>query len=180
VEITLAKTEAEKREAYRLRYAVFTQEGGDRRYCVDESGEYRDALDDRNTTHILLARDAEGVLMATTRLALRSAGPFLHDSLYDWDALTHHTGIPAEAIRTLAGLADRGAVSPRFRGQRLYRTLVDHSCQLAHESGLKVVLGAVEQSNHAPAHHLNSLGFVTYSKARLNGATYLNFYREIK
>lgn len=54
IEIKLATTEAERHQAYHLRYQVFTREFGDERYADHVNEEFRDE-DDGEQSHLVIA-----------------------------------------------------------------------------------------------------------------------------
>jgi N-acyl-L-homoserine lactone synthetase len=81
-QISQARNEAEKREAYRLRFEVFSDEGFiDPEYFPD--GELRDRFDSVSTQ--ILVRDRSGRLAATTRFVQPSPLGFPTEALFDFE-----------------------------------------------------------------------------------------------
>ena len=146
--------------ALRLRYAVFTEEGGDLRYANVADRTYRDG-NDAGRSCIMVAVDGDRVV-GTLRATFRADGPFIADALYRFPLILEdgagHTPCGLETVV----LFDRVAVHSGWRGQKIFLRMLDYASALANAAGCRKAVLAVATDNARMQHILGSQGWNSY------------------
>ena len=146
--------------ALRLRYAVFTEEGGDVRYADHATGTYSDPHDVQRST-IVVARDG-AVVVGALRLMFRADGPFIADALYRFSLILDKGANGAEPDPAGVALVDRVVVDQDCRGRGILPRMLDRARELARTAGCSSVVMAVAATNARMQRILARQGWHSY------------------
>ena len=158
--IKVAKTNEEKRGAYRLRYDVFTRELNDGRYADHDLQEFRDS-DDVEGAFVFIALEKANVV-GTFRLKPLGNMEVIGVEAYGIPTLAKQLGVSLDSLRKTLAVIDRFTVSSDYRGKSLFKQLFSFVEAFAVERGVCTLVGAAE-SKRAVALYMRALGCSKYS-----------------
>ncbi len=161
--IDLARSEAERILAYRLRYDCFATELGDERYANHGERVFVDALDGSGG-ETFVARTQDGGVVGTVRLALRASGNFPSDDLYRWDQLARVTGEATARLLERTVLISRGATAPSWRRLGIMRALMEAAELRAIALGMRYAVAVISDLHgHSGEPWVKTMGYQPYS-----------------
>lgn len=163
--IRLATTEPERRSVFQLRYEINVLDLQDHRYTVENTREWRDALDELPSTRLLMLCHEEN-LIGTQRWVPRADSPFLQDALYDLEGFAAKEAISLEALYRVSVLADRAVLLKAYRGTGIYAHLTEFGVGLARAAQFKYAFGAVASDNPTAVRAQIKQGFEPYLTQR--------------
>ena len=144
--IKVAESEIEKREAYQLRYEVFTIELNDQRYADHELREFRDS-DDVDGSILIIAK-SDNQVIGSVRLKPLKFRNFIGVDDYGFERLAEFLGIEEEQLLSSVAVLDRFVFAKDFRrGRALYQKLLDELDSQSVNYGVRVLVGAVKAEN---------------------------------
>jgi GNAT superfamily N-acetyltransferase len=147
--------------AYQLRYEVFSKEMGDDRYSDHSRREWKDE-DDVSESTIFVALDVNRAVIGTIRLTPLRLREFIGSHIYDFGCLAKILSIEEGALREKLARADRGLVSAKWRGKKVFESLQSTLESQAVKLGCEVLVGAVDTSNRHAANANRHLGWTDY------------------
>ena len=111
-----ADTEAEKQQAYEVRYQCLTLETGDELYANHEVKTFVDKLDvTKKTTLFVVIDNNTDKVVATQRVVFRKDVVFTADEIYPYKKLATILNTTEEDIIARASLIDRSSVLKEYR-----------------------------------------------------------------
>ena len=160
--IKVAESEIEKREAYQLRYEVFTIELNDQRYADHELREFRDS-DDVDGSILIIAK-SDNQVIGSVRLKPLKFRNFIGVDDYGFERLAEFLGIEEEQLLSSVAVLDRFVFAKDFRrGRTLYQKLLEEWDNQAARYGVKILVGAVKAQNvRLRNFYKRSLGYKEY------------------
>lgn len=179
INVSLATTETQRRSAYRLRYAVFTEEEGDQRFADHDQKAFIDTKDN-SSSYLLIATNNHDETIGTLRLDFRRDAPFLSDHIYRFDLLAVETGCTLEQVLDRTGLVTRGVVRKDYRGSGVFSQMIASADQLFREHTVTLIVGAIKSENRRSKAIFGQWGYAPYAVSR-GGAPYEMelFYRKL-
>jgi len=163
MEIKAATSSALVEAACRLRYDVFVEEMGDRRYANDDRRLHVDSFDHPGD-NIYVAIDCQKVV-GTLRLIVCQDGPYIQEELCGYPELAAILGIQQEQLLLHAGFTTRCAVAMSHRGQGLFSLLQDHLEIDARRRNLRYIISVVAEHNDPSYALFTKRGFFKYHQA---------------
>ena len=173
--IRIVLNEAEREQAFRLRYEVFTVEENDWRYVVE--GRFVDGMDTERARLVVALSGFD--VIATSRLLLRSNGPFIHDEHYCWQALSEEMGIGRHELLDRVCLFDRTAVAAPFRGGGLYPKLLDFMGSKAKDSNSDLAVAVVDMRKPIVTKYLQRMGWVPFGNSTDETTSWIQLYKHL-
>lgn len=148
---SIARSESEVREAQRLRWRVFAEDGG-ARLASEEHGYDVDAFD-RHCMH-LLVRDVStdtviGTYRILTGLAALNTGGFYSETEFDLDRLSH--------LRLRIAELGRSCVHPDYRTGGVINLLWAGIADVVDASGCDILIGCASVSMNDGGHNAAAL-----------------------
>ncbi len=114
--LKIAETEAEKQQAYEVRYQCLTLEKGDKLYADHEVKTFIDKLDATGKTTLFVVIDNNiDKVVATQRVVFRKDVVFTADEIYPYSKLAKILNSSEEDIIARAALIDRSSVLKEYR-----------------------------------------------------------------
>jgi hypothetical protein len=177
--IFVATTKDELEAAYRLRYEVFYEEGGDARYANHELRHWRDE-DDGEFSKTLICQGVDGVPLGTVRLTWLRDHNFIASDVYDFGLLSSLVKIEELELKKNLARFDRAVVALSKRRSRVFFDLFNCVLRLAIENSTWILVGAAN-ADSATQHQLwKKLGWKPYSEAESRNFRATAFYLDLR
>ncbi|MBN67886.1 MAG: hypothetical protein CME32_01220 [Gimesia sp.] len=160
IEIKLATTEAERHQAYHLRYQVFTREFGDERYADHVNEEFRDE-DDGEQSHLVIGEINSNVI-CTARVTVLRDYKFLAADHFKFGVLAKYLGRDQFEIENTLARYDRLALMPSWRGKGIARKIYEGVEKTAFNNNCKIIVANPLVENDKARLVLSRQGFSDY------------------
>ena len=157
----VAKSESEKKAAYRLRYEVFTLEEADQRYANHGTKEYKDS-DDVDESVLFVAKSNDQVV-GTARLKILSRREFIAVDQYHLSALAERLNENLGDISKHLGCMDRLVVSKPMRGGSVAQRLANAGERFGKSLQIKYMVGNYKIDKTTIGMLYSALGYQKYA-----------------
>ncbi len=173
--VRFAETEEERLAAYRVRYAVSTEEEGDERYADHAARILRDRLDD-GPSRVIIAETSSGIV-GTSRVSFRRDGPFIADELYRWDLLAAAANDDQPVELSGVALWDRGAVLANFRRLGIYKVTEALVTETARRNSIQILVGVVDPKKEVLMAFMKRCGWAVFASSEIAGKEWFQVFK---
>jgi len=178
IEISIAETEEELNQAYRLRYQVFSLEEGDYRYADKEAEVFKDYTD--NGKHPIFIAKYNKKIIGTGKVAFRKTEPFLGDEYYHYDLLAEMVGLHVDELMTCVALFERIALDTKYRNNGIATMMLNKMEEYSISQRIKYILIAVKSNKLELINLWKNKGFKVYTVSDYSGIyNFSLMYKEI-
>jgi hypothetical protein len=176
--VKVATTDAERLQAYRVRYDVFCVECGDDRHANHSERTYTDA-NDKNRTTLLIACEETGHVIGTARVTVHRECSFLREDLYSFDRLAELVHCSTPVLLDTVLLFDRGAVLPKWRGNGVHSELAHAMEQIAANASCRFGVAVTHIENMPVQNILLRHGWTQYHVQEAEGWKAILWYKQL-
>ena len=179
--VALDRDDNDRHAVYRLRYEVFTKEGGDERYADHERQFFIDQ-DDGPQSRLVIAWDDDGQAIGTMRLTVLREHAFIANDCYGFEVLADLLSMNLEELRQRVIRGDRSVIASASRGQGVLEHLQNAGEEYAASRGCDILVGSYRTDADERARRAwNKQGWLEYPFiGNYNGYVAKLIYKQLK
>ena len=156
--VKLAETDEDKKNAYEIRYKVFTKEMGNNAWANHEAKTFIDPWDQGSNRCFVAIIDNS--YAATLRIVFKKEVPLQFEQFLPFNLIARDLGLEVNEILLNLGYCERVAVLSQFRRTNVFRSLFEHIHNYLNCShDIKYVLGLIRKDNTRAIKVFKSMGY---------------------
>lgn len=146
IKFTVATNQKLKKEAYKLRYNVFTLENNILRYADKKSQIYQDNWDLFPESLLFVGLNHKGQVIATFRTFPRKIAPYFADEVFGYKWLAKNLRLSYEEVLRTGAHVGRYAVDKNYRGLGIGSHLMRFCEYLSYTRGIRIFFSITKVS----------------------------------